>query len=152
MKAIENIFAIKKNYGIISCYDFLSTRGFPMKSLLIKIFQVSVPQSTEFDLEHALRVATATLLIETCRADFHEQESEIERMRQLLLEQFGLSDGDLDQLMQQARERANELVSLHPASSVASSSIIPVVSACPSFFICWVSPGARLRCTGPVSF
>ena len=112
MKAIENIFAIKKNYGIIPCYDFLSTRGFPMKSLLIKIFQVSVPQSTEIDLEHALRVATATLLIETCRADFHEQESEIERMRQLLLEQFGLSDGDLDQLMQQAREQANELVSL----------------------------------------
>jgi uncharacterized tellurite resistance protein B-like protein len=112
MKAIENILAIKKNYGIIPYYDFLSTRGFSMKSLLIKIFQVSVRQSTEFDLEHALRVATATLLIETCRADFHEQESEIERMRQLLLEQFGLSDGDLDQLMQQARERANELVSL----------------------------------------
>ncbi len=83
-----------------------------MKSLLIRIFEVSVRQSPEFDLEHSLRVATATLLIEICRADFVEQESEIERMRQLLLEQFELNDGELDQLMQQAREQADELVSL----------------------------------------
>jgi uncharacterized tellurite resistance protein B-like protein len=83
-----------------------------MKSLLIRIFQVSVRQSPEFDLEHSLRVATATLLIEISRADFVEQESEIECMRQLLLEQFELSDEELDQLMQQARERADELVSL----------------------------------------
>jgi uncharacterized tellurite resistance protein B-like protein len=83
-----------------------------MKSLFIKIFQVSVQQSPEIDLEHALRVATATLLIEISRADFVEQETEIECMRQLLLEQFELNDEELDQLMQQARERADELVSL----------------------------------------
>lgn len=83
-----------------------------MKSLLIRIFQVSVQQSPEIDLEHALRVATATLLIEISRADFVEQETEIECMRQLLLEQFELNDEELDQLMQQARERADELVSL----------------------------------------
>ncbi len=83
-----------------------------MKSLLIKIFQVSVVQAPEFDLEHSLRVATATLLIEISRADFVEQEVEVERMRQLLQAQFELSDADLDQLMQQARERADELVSL----------------------------------------
>lgn len=83
-----------------------------MKSILIKIFQTRVVQAPQFDLEHALRVATATLLIEISRADFQEQESEIKMMRQLLLEQFDLGDSELDELMQQASERADKLVSL----------------------------------------
>ncbi len=83
-----------------------------MRSILIKIFQTSVVRAPQFDLEHALRVATATLLIEISRADFHEQESEVKMMRQLLLEQFDLGDSELDELMQQASERADKLVSL----------------------------------------
>jgi uncharacterized tellurite resistance protein B-like protein len=83
-----------------------------MKSILIKIFQVSGTQSPQFDLEHALRVATATLLIEICRADFEEQEIELVRMRQLLQEQFALEKWELDELMQQAQEKADVLVSL----------------------------------------
>jgi len=83
-----------------------------MKSILIKIFQSSEVQVTQFDLEHALRVATATLLIEICRADFREQETELERMRHLLQQQFSLQDMELDELMQQAREKADALVSL----------------------------------------
>ena len=83
-----------------------------MKSILIKIFQSRVSLLPQVDLDHALRVATATLLIEISRADFHEQESEIEMMRQLLLEQFELDDWELDELMQQARVRADKIVSL----------------------------------------
>ena len=83
-----------------------------MRSILIKIFQTRVVRAPQFDLEHALRIATATLLIEISRADFHEQESEIKMMRQLLLEQFDLGDSELDELMQQASERADKLVSL----------------------------------------
>ena len=83
-----------------------------MKSILIKIFQTSGPEAVHFDLEHLLRVATATLMIEICRADFREQESELNVMRQLLLEQFALSDWELDELMQQARAKADKLVSL----------------------------------------
>lgn len=83
-----------------------------MKSILIKIFTSGEPLSPQIDLEHALRVTTATLLIEISRADFREQESEIEKMRELLLEQFELDDWELDELMQQARERADKLVSL----------------------------------------
>ena len=83
-----------------------------MRSILIKIFQTSGAQAPQFDLEHALQLATATLLIEICRADFREQKVEQERMRDLLQQQFSLQDGELDELMQQAREKADALVSL----------------------------------------
>jgi len=96
-----------------------------MKSFLIKIFQTSVALAPEFDLEHAFRVATATLLIEISRADFHEQESEIKMMRQLLLEQFDLGDSELDELMQQASERADKLVSLQHITGCRVTICIP---------------------------
>jgi uncharacterized tellurite resistance protein B-like protein len=83
-----------------------------MKSILNKLFLTSEPQSPPFDPEHVLRVSTATLLIEVCRADFQEQESELDRMRNLIAQQFSLNDTELDELMLQARESADKLVSL----------------------------------------
>jgi uncharacterized tellurite resistance protein B-like protein len=83
-----------------------------MKSILIKIFQSQASQTPEFDLEHALRLATATLMIEISRADFQQQESELGRMRELLKQQFSLEIGELDELMLQAQDRADNLVSL----------------------------------------
>ena len=83
-----------------------------MKSILGKIFQSSEPQSSNFDQEHALRVATATLLVEVSRADFVEQQSELDRMRQLMAKQFCLNQTELDELMNQAREGAEKLVSI----------------------------------------
>ncbi len=83
-----------------------------MISVLKKLFQPESPQAPEIDREHALRLSTATLLIEVCRADFQVQESEIEHMRRLLTENFSLGDDELDELMQQARQKADDLVSL----------------------------------------
>lgn len=83
-----------------------------MKSVLSKLFQSGSEQAPQFDREHALRLSTATLLIEVCRADFQEQESELEHMSQLLVQHFALSEDELDELMQQARKKADDLVSL----------------------------------------
>jgi uncharacterized tellurite resistance protein B-like protein len=83
-----------------------------MKSILSKIFQNSESQSSNFDQEHALRVATATLLVEVSRADFVEQQSELDRMRHLMAQQFGLNEVELDDLMFQAQESAEKLVSI----------------------------------------
>jgi len=83
-----------------------------MKSILHKLFRSSEPQSSVLDQEHALHVATATLLVEVCRADFVEQQSELDRMRQLLAQQFSLNETDLDELMIQARESSDKLVSI----------------------------------------
>lgn len=83
-----------------------------MKSILNKLFPNSEQQSPVFDQEHALRISTATLLIEVCRADFQEQESELDRMRLLMAQQFSLNEAEIDELMLQARESADKLVSL----------------------------------------
>ncbi len=69
-------------------------------------------QSPQFDREHALHLSTATLLIEVCRADFQEQQSELDHMNRLLSQHFSLTEDELDALMQQARKNADELVSL----------------------------------------
>jgi uncharacterized tellurite resistance protein B-like protein len=83
-----------------------------MKSILHKLFRSNESQSPVFDQEHALHVATATLLVEVSRADFVEQQSELDRMRQLLARQFSLNQTELDELMLQARESADKLVSI----------------------------------------
>ena len=83
-----------------------------MISILNKLFQSSETLSSVYDQEHALRVSTATLLIEVCRADFQVQESELRRMRNLLAEQFLLNASELDELMILACEGADKMVSL----------------------------------------
>ena len=83
-----------------------------MRSILSKLFLTSESQSPPIDQEHALRVSTATLLIEVCRADFQVQESELVRMRHLMAQQFSLTDSALDELMLQARAGADKMVSL----------------------------------------
>jgi len=83
-----------------------------MKSILNKLFLTSELKSDPVDQEHVLRVSTATLLIEVSRADFKEEASELEHMRELLAQQFLLNESELDELMDQARESADKLVSL----------------------------------------
>ena len=83
-----------------------------MISILNKLFLSSETLSSVYDQEHALRVSTATLLIEVCRADFQVQESELGRMRHLLAEQFLLNTSELDELMILASEGADKMVSL----------------------------------------
>jgi uncharacterized tellurite resistance protein B-like protein len=83
-----------------------------MISILKKLFLTSELQSPLFDQEYALRISTATLLIEVCRADFEEQESELDRMRHLMAQHFSLNETELDELMLQARESADKLVGL----------------------------------------
>lgn len=83
-----------------------------MKSLLKKLFQPNLSQEKQYDGEHALRVSTAALLIEVSRADFEQDASELAHMRQLLAQQFLLNDDALDELMHEAHQEADDLVSL----------------------------------------
>ena len=63
-------------------------------------------------MEHALRVATAVLLVEVVRADFIVEPSEQRRLRQLLEQQFQLSQSELDALLEEAEADADRLVSI----------------------------------------
>lgn len=83
-----------------------------MRSILSKLFSASESQAPLIDQEHVLRVSTATLLIEVCRADFQVQESELERMKYVLIQQFSLSSDEVGELMLQAQKNADKIVSL----------------------------------------
>ena len=82
-----------------------------MKKILLKFLTIESVESEPIDLEHALRVATAVLLVEVTRADFIVQPAERARLRHLLEQQFGLSSDELDALMEEAEADADRLVS-----------------------------------------
>lgn len=57
-----------------------------------------------------LERATAALLCEVVRADYHTDEAELDALRQLLQNRFGLADGEVDELMEMAREEVERSV------------------------------------------
>jgi len=83
-----------------------------MKRILLKFLTIESVEIDAVDLEHALRVATAVLLVEVTRADFSVELSERQRLRQLLEQQFELSVEELDALLEQAEADADRLVSI----------------------------------------
>ena len=83
-----------------------------MKKILLKFLAVSVTETSPQDLEHALRVATAVLLVEIARADFVVEATEQQRLRQLLAQQFELSADEIDALLDEAEADADRLVSI----------------------------------------
>jgi len=83
-----------------------------MKKIILKFLTIETTEISTVDLEHALRVATAVLLIEVTRADFIVEASERLRLRQLLEQQFQLSVEELDALLEQAETDADRLVSI----------------------------------------
>jgi uncharacterized tellurite resistance protein B-like protein len=83
-----------------------------MKKILLKFLTIETVEIATMDLEHALRVATAVLLVEVTRADFSVELSERQRLRQLLEQQFKLSVDELDALLEQAEADADRLVSI----------------------------------------
>jgi uncharacterized tellurite resistance protein B-like protein len=82
-----------------------------MKKILLKFLTIQTVDSEPVDLDHALRVATAVLLVEVTRADFIVQPAEKARLRHLLEQQFKLSNAELDALMEEAEADADRLVS-----------------------------------------
>ena len=74
------------------------------------------------DTEHALRVATATLLVEVAAADFVLQDSEQASMRDLLRHEFDLSAEELDAVIEQAHQQADKLVSLQHITRLLNQS------------------------------
>jgi len=83
-----------------------------MKNILLKFLTVTSSEVEPVDLDHALRVATAVLLVEVMRADFKVEESERQRLRELIERQFQLTESELDALLEQAETDADQLVSI----------------------------------------
>jgi uncharacterized tellurite resistance protein B-like protein len=83
-----------------------------MKRILLQFLTLSIEESSEEDIEHALRVATAVLLIEIARADFIVEPAERTHLRQLLQRQFQLDNDELDAVLEEAESDADRLVSI----------------------------------------
>jgi uncharacterized tellurite resistance protein B-like protein len=67
--------------------------------------------------EHARRLATAALLVETARADFTVEDAELERLSTLVRQAFGLSAEETDELVALARAEADAATSLYEFTS-----------------------------------
>jgi uncharacterized tellurite resistance protein B-like protein len=77
---------------------------------------ISAPQDGEQDSdgrEAALRSATAVLLLDVARADHVFDETEYDRVLELVERHFGLAPEDAAELVNAADDKAEELVSLH---------------------------------------
>ena len=63
--------------------------------------------------ESALRLATAVLMVDVARADHVFEESEFDHLLQLIESHFGLSAEDAAELVNDANDKADEIVSVH---------------------------------------
>ncbi len=72
----------------------------------------------EVDRDHAIRLATAALLVEVVRADYEEDLSEDEAVFDLLRQFFDLTEEETDLLIEEARREADHSVSLQAFTRV----------------------------------
>jgi len=86
-----------------------------IRKLFVQVIEsISVSESsTAIDREAALRLATAVLMIDVARADHVFEESEFERVLQLIEQHFELSPEDAAELVLAASDKAEDLVSVH---------------------------------------
>jgi uncharacterized tellurite resistance protein B-like protein len=75
--------------------------------------------------ERDVHRATAALLFEVSRADFHIHDDELLAIRDRLATAFRLDPGELDELVQLARGESDQLLSLHPFVRVINARAAP---------------------------
>jgi uncharacterized tellurite resistance protein B-like protein len=82
-----------------------------LRELLGRSLSVTDEEHPE-EREHALRLATATLLVELVRADYKEDLTENEMVFAELARRFGLTDDEAMLLVQEAEREADHSVTL----------------------------------------
>ena len=84
-----------------------------MIAQLRKIFGGEPAVERVLEGREPLELATAALLVELARSDFSTSHVELDEVRQLLMERFGLQEGTVQTLVADASARADRAVSLH---------------------------------------
>ncbi|WP_018993257.1 MULTISPECIES: TerB family tellurite resistance protein [unclassified Thioalkalivibrio] len=79
-----------------------------------RLMRTDLSDTESGDDEHRLQRAAAALIMEVCRADFELHEAELDSVRASLIELFELDADTADGLLEIAREKSDELVSVHP--------------------------------------
>jgi uncharacterized tellurite resistance protein B-like protein len=75
-------------------------------------------QENSKPLQPDLRLAAAALLVETARADFTEDDIELDKLAQLLKTSLKLKQDEVDKLVLDARERVEDATSLYDFTKV----------------------------------
>lgn len=76
-----------------------------MLATIQRFFQQALTEPAgEGSSSPTLERATAALLCEVVRADYHTDEAELSSLRRMLKRHFGLGDGEVEELMELARE------------------------------------------------
>lgn len=70
------------------------------------------------DSEHRLQVATAALLIEIARADFHIEVKEVNQIAAVLKTKFELSAQEVQELIELATQEAKQAISYYEFTSL----------------------------------
>lgn len=83
-----------------------------MNRLIKNFFQPAFKRFNEVQPSMAIDLATATLMVEVSKADFSQDDSEIQSIRRLLLSHLSLCEEEVDTLLENAHEEADRMVSL----------------------------------------
>ncbi|MBC3764419.1 TerB family tellurite resistance protein [Neptunicella marina] len=83
-----------------------------MLNKLLRWFEQNLNPSQQSSSEHTLKIATAVMFYEIIRADHKIDEQELTLLRQLLSDSFSLSTDELNELMQSAKDYAEEAVDM----------------------------------------
>jgi uncharacterized tellurite resistance protein B-like protein len=83
-----------------------------LRELIDKTLKSGADVPTPAEREHALRFATAVLLVEVARADFGEAVTEETTIRALLQKSFELSADETAALLEEAKAEADHAASL----------------------------------------
>lgn len=81
--------------------------------MLNKLKQFFPSTNNEIDSEQTLQLAAATLMIEVLSADSVIDQREVEHSLKLLANRFNLAQKDLNLLLDDARRKSDEAISLH---------------------------------------
>lgn len=74
--------------------------------------------------EH-IRDAVASLLIEVAKADYDDDPKERAKIRELLMEFFGMTDSEVAQLVEKAQVSVDEAIALHPFTQTLRAELNP---------------------------
>lgn len=91
---------------------------------LQQFFSEQMAPQAAGDTDHRLRLATAALLIELSKADFEQDSAERDAI-QHLLQRDGLSDDELDELLELAEQQFAEDNAYHPYTSLINEHYSP---------------------------
>ena len=80
---------------------------------LFKFFKSKKSKEQDEEIFGMIEVATAVLLIEMARADFHQHDSEDKKIIELLEIHFSLSQDEAQSLFKEGQKKADDSVSLH---------------------------------------